>query len=152
MHKKIMLLLPLLLFGAARSLEGTWSIIIVDTRTREVAVGSVTCLQNFNLRALLDHWSIDKRERAAVPLKQVEHRLADLDPKGVNDPIFGDNTHHDQDAPEQDFCFLLGIERPLKLVFGEKAEVDQKLPKVLAGVIGGGADCGTIAQMEFLAD
>lgn len=31
--------------------EATWSIIIVDTRTGEIAVGSATCLTNFDLQA-----------------------------------------------------------------------------------------------------
>lgn len=37
--------------GAAAPASATWSIIIVDTRTGEVAVGSCTCLTNFDLRA-----------------------------------------------------------------------------------------------------
>jgi hypothetical protein len=31
--------------------QATWSIILVDTRTGEIAVGSATCLSNFDLRA-----------------------------------------------------------------------------------------------------
>lgn len=37
--------------GAAASAEATWSIILVDTRTGEVAIGSATCLTGFDLRA-----------------------------------------------------------------------------------------------------
>ena len=33
----------------ARPGEATWSIILVDTRTKEIAIGSVTCLNNFDL-------------------------------------------------------------------------------------------------------
>lgn len=36
---------------AAGSAEATWSIVIVDTRTGEVAVGSATCLFGFDLQA-----------------------------------------------------------------------------------------------------
>jgi len=35
----------------AGSARATWSIIIVDTRTREIAVGSATCLTGFDLQA-----------------------------------------------------------------------------------------------------
>jgi len=35
-----------------RPLSATWSIIIVDTRTKEIAVGSCTCLTGFDLKAL----------------------------------------------------------------------------------------------------
>jgi hypothetical protein len=40
-------LLPLM----ASLAEATWSIVVVDTRTGEVAVASATCLENFNLEA-----------------------------------------------------------------------------------------------------
>ncbi|MCA9277686.1 MAG: VCBS repeat-containing protein [Phycisphaeraceae bacterium] len=36
---------------SASSANATWSIVIVNTRTGEVAVGSATCLSNFDLRA-----------------------------------------------------------------------------------------------------
>lgn len=36
----------------APSAEATWSIIIVDTRTQEVAIGSATCLTNYDLKQL----------------------------------------------------------------------------------------------------
>lgn len=39
------------LFAAATASHATWSIILIDTRTREVAVGSATCLTGFDLRA-----------------------------------------------------------------------------------------------------
>ncbi len=35
----------------ATSAHATWSIIIIDTRTREIAIGSATCLTGFDLRA-----------------------------------------------------------------------------------------------------
>lgn len=35
----------------AGTADGTWSIILVDTQTREIAVGSATCLTGFDLRA-----------------------------------------------------------------------------------------------------
>ncbi|MBI5865326.1 MAG: DUF1028 domain-containing protein [Planctomycetes bacterium] len=38
-----------LLGWAALSAHATWSIIVVDTATREIAVGSATCLTNFDL-------------------------------------------------------------------------------------------------------
>jgi len=37
--------------GLARTADATWSILIADTRTGEVAVGSATCLTGFDLRA-----------------------------------------------------------------------------------------------------
>ncbi|MGE3107481.1 MAG: FG-GAP-like repeat-containing protein [Phycisphaerales bacterium] len=37
--------------GGAASAHATWSIILVDTRTGEVAIGSATCLTGFDLRA-----------------------------------------------------------------------------------------------------
>src|ERR1041385_8619325 len=39
------------LTAVAPSAFATWSIVLVDTRTGEVAVGSATCLTNFDLRA-----------------------------------------------------------------------------------------------------
>lgn len=46
------LLTALLVVMGARQAAATWSIVIVDTRTREVAIGSATCLTNFDLLAL----------------------------------------------------------------------------------------------------
>lgn len=37
--------------GAATTADATWSIILIDTRTGEVALGSATCLTNFDLQA-----------------------------------------------------------------------------------------------------
>lgn len=37
--------------AAAGSAQATWSIVLIDTRTGEVAVGSATCLFNFDLQA-----------------------------------------------------------------------------------------------------
>ena len=37
--------------AAASSADATWSIILIDTRTGEVALGSATCLTNFDLQA-----------------------------------------------------------------------------------------------------
>ncbi|MCG3126004.1 MAG: hypothetical protein CHACPFDD_00832 [Phycisphaerae bacterium] len=34
----------------APAAQATWSIIIIDTRTKEIAIGSATCLTNFDLR------------------------------------------------------------------------------------------------------
>lgn len=39
----------LLALGAAPTAEATWSIVLVDTATGEVAVGCATCLENFDL-------------------------------------------------------------------------------------------------------
>ncbi|MBC7772650.1 MAG: VCBS repeat-containing protein [Pyrinomonadaceae bacterium] len=39
------------LLGACDTANGTWSIILVDTRTGEVAIGSATCLTGFDLKA-----------------------------------------------------------------------------------------------------
>ena len=36
----------------ATPVSATWSILIVDTRTGELAVGSATCLTGFNLRTI----------------------------------------------------------------------------------------------------
>jgi hypothetical protein len=41
----------LALAGAAATAHATWSIVLVDTRTGEVALGSATCLTNFDLQA-----------------------------------------------------------------------------------------------------
>src|SRR5262245_3596304 len=40
---------PLLAMTLAESVSATWSINIVDTASREIAVGSATCLTNFDL-------------------------------------------------------------------------------------------------------
>jgi uncharacterized Ntn-hydrolase superfamily protein len=48
--KPLAVLLTLLLTAPALA---TWSIVVVDTRTREVGVASATCLENFNLRRFL---------------------------------------------------------------------------------------------------
>jgi len=47
---RIVLAVPLL---AASAASGTWSIVICDTETREIAVGTVTCLTNFDLLAIV---------------------------------------------------------------------------------------------------
>ncbi len=39
--------------AASPSAYGTWSIVIADSSTREVAVGTVTCLNNFDLAAIV---------------------------------------------------------------------------------------------------
>lgn len=50
MIRHLFSLLVLLLCG--RDLAATWSIIIVDTRTGEVAIASATCVPNYDLRSL----------------------------------------------------------------------------------------------------
>ena len=45
--------LALLPFVISSSVEATWSIVIADTSTKEVAVGTVTCLDNFDLLAIV---------------------------------------------------------------------------------------------------
>lgn len=47
------LLLALVGFVAAQPASATWSIVIADSRTQEVAVGTVTCLEAFDLVALV---------------------------------------------------------------------------------------------------
>jgi len=42
----------LVLFLVCGNLSATWSIIIVDTRTGEVAIGSATCVPGWDLRSL----------------------------------------------------------------------------------------------------
>ena len=42
--------LPVAALLLAPAAHSTWSIVVVNTRTREVAVASATCLNNFNLR------------------------------------------------------------------------------------------------------
>lgn len=44
------LIAALALVGPAAAVQATWSIVLVDTRTGEVALGSATCLTGFNLR------------------------------------------------------------------------------------------------------
>lgn len=44
--------LPLAILTLAASLDATYSIIIIDTRTREIAIGSATCVPGFDLRRL----------------------------------------------------------------------------------------------------
>lgn len=55
MRKGLWLLVMILVCGltliASRSANATWSIIIVDPVTREVAIGSATCLSGYDLRA-----------------------------------------------------------------------------------------------------
>jgi hypothetical protein len=43
----------LLVLGAASSAWATWSIVIADSNTKEVAVGTVTCLTNYDLLAIV---------------------------------------------------------------------------------------------------
>ncbi|RMH01554.1 MAG: DUF1028 domain-containing protein [Planctomycetota bacterium] len=50
--RRIPLLLAALLLPLSPALA-TWSIVVVDTRTGEVAVGTATCLTNLNLRRLV---------------------------------------------------------------------------------------------------
>lgn len=42
-----------LISGSCSPVLGTWSIIIIDTETREIGVGAATCLLNFDLRRAL---------------------------------------------------------------------------------------------------
>lgn len=74
------------------AVNATWSIVIVDKRTREVGIASVTCLTNFDLRALTPVVLVE-RGAAAVqaagdfdgvrrPLIQVE-MLAGSDPEDI---------------------------------------------------------------------
>jgi len=80
--------------------QATWSILIVDTRTREIAVGSCTCLTSFDLQATtpvvlvgvgaataqssidsgaVNRMRIHSRLLAGVPLAQILADLAVLD-------------------------------------------------------------------------
>ncbi len=45
--------------------SATWSIVVVDTYTREVAIGSATCLASFNLRRFLPVLKVDHGVGAA---------------------------------------------------------------------------------------
>lgn len=49
--KRASLLLGVALLLGLRPLHATWSVVVVDTRTGEVAVASATCLANFELAA-----------------------------------------------------------------------------------------------------
>lgn len=42
-----------LIAAVAHTVSATWSIIVIDTRTREIAVASATCVQSINLRTYL---------------------------------------------------------------------------------------------------
>lgn len=46
-------LLSLLALGPASTAWATWSIVIADSETREVAIGTVTCLNNYDLLAIV---------------------------------------------------------------------------------------------------
>ena len=54
----------LLLLGGTRSSVATWSICIADLETREVAVGTVTCLNGFDLLALVPVIVVEKGSAA----------------------------------------------------------------------------------------
>ena len=65
--------LPVLIFavafgGLSQPARGTWSIVVVDTKTREVAVGAATCLTNFDLEAGLPMMLLDVGGAAAQSL------------------------------------------------------------------------------------
>lgn len=53
------------LLGAGMSAQATWSVIIVDTESREVAIGSATCLTGFNLKKYLPVVLVDVGAAAA---------------------------------------------------------------------------------------
>ena len=55
----------LAVFSAAAPLNATWSILIVDTRTGEIAIGSATCLTGFNLKAITPVLLVNRGAAAA---------------------------------------------------------------------------------------
>ncbi len=58
----------ILLASVGTPAYATWSIVVVDTKTREVAVGSATCLTNFDLEAGLPMVLVDVGAGAAQGL------------------------------------------------------------------------------------
>ncbi len=52
----------------APAAQATWSIIIIDTRTKEIAIGSATCLTNFDLRR--------GPANSGTPFRQIHDALA----------------------------------------------------------------------------
>ena len=54
--------------------RGTWSILIVDKETKEVAIGSATCLLNFNLQANLPVVIVERGAAAAQSLVDASAR------------------------------------------------------------------------------
>ncbi|MFQ5654313.1 MAG: DUF1028 domain-containing protein [Planctomycetota bacterium] len=52
MRPTILIPVLALLLVAPADLDATWSIVVVDSETKEVAIGSVTCLTSFDLLAL----------------------------------------------------------------------------------------------------
>lgn len=67
MHSKFRpsVLCLLAILGFAPAVNATWSIIIADRETKEVAIGSATCLTNFNLKLRLPVVLVDVGAAAA---------------------------------------------------------------------------------------
>ncbi len=63
------------------SAEATWSIVLVDTRTREIVIGSATCLRNTNLLKTVPVVLVDVGAAAAQ---------ASVDPSGANRVLIRD--------------------------------------------------------------
>jgi uncharacterized Ntn-hydrolase superfamily protein len=65
MRRILHLMLLMGLLGATMPARATWSIIIVDRESKEVAIGSATCLTNFNLKKYLPVVLVDVGAGAA---------------------------------------------------------------------------------------
>ena len=50
--RRTFILVAILGLALSPPVDATWSILIADKKTKEVAIGSVTCLNNFDLRAI----------------------------------------------------------------------------------------------------
>lgn len=88
-HTRFLPLAAAFVFAAPAS--ATWSIVLADAETNEVAVGTVTCLTNFNLLAI-------------VPVVVVEQGAgacqASGDFDGIRRPIMFDGLMNDQTPPQ----------------------------------------------------
>ncbi len=80
--------------------HGTWSIVIADADTREVAVGTVTCLNQFDLLALVPVLVVGKGGAAV-------QSFGDFD--GIRRPIIFDHLMMGT-PPEEIFAILENIE------------------------------------------
>ena len=100
------LLLPcLLLLALTLPASATWSIVVLNTRTGEVAVATATCLQNFNIRSGVPVIRVGEGAAAAQSFLDVgainrrfinsSFRLTNLTPQEILDELASmDATHN----------------------------------------------------------
>lgn len=99
------------------SSHGTWSIVIVDSETKEVAVGTVTCLTSFDLLALVPVVVVGKGGAAV-------QAAGDFD--GIRRPIIFDNLLLET-APDEILVLLAQIAGHQSRQYGIVDSQDQKI-------------------------